>query len=136
MTQRRNTRQRQLVLEAVMGRCDHPTADEVFIEVREKDAKIGRATVYRNLHLLVNEGVLTSVRSEGAERFDRRCDGHAHVVCQSCGRVEDVMLPARDHLDDAVEKATGFEVVSHETMFSGLCPACQAQAQTKPAETA
>ena len=47
--QKRNTKQRELVLEAVINRRDHPTADEIFADVRERDGKISRGTVYRNL---------------------------------------------------------------------------------------
>ena len=52
--ERRNTRQRQLVLEAVQELCDHPTADEIYLRVREQDDHISRGTVYRNLHLLAD----------------------------------------------------------------------------------
>ena len=55
--ERRNTRQRQLVLDAVRELDDHPTADEVYLRVREKDEHVSRGTVYRNLHILVESGV-------------------------------------------------------------------------------
>jgi Fe2+ or Zn2+ uptake regulation protein len=125
MQQRRNTHQRQLVLEAVQGRCDHPTADDIYLEVRARDQRISRATVYRNLHLLAEDGQITSVRVPGGERFDRRRDDHTHVVCRVCGAVADAPLPYLDELDEDVARATGYEVTSHEILFEGICPTCQ-----------
>ena len=54
--QRRNTKQRKLVLDAVRQSYNHPTADEIYNVVREQDDKISRGTVYRNLNLLADAG--------------------------------------------------------------------------------
>ena len=60
--QRRNTRQRRLVLDAVRALHNgHPTADDVFVEVRRHDGRISRGTVYRNLSLLSDEGIGTMI---------------------------------------------------------------------------
>ena len=80
MTERRNTRQRQLVLEEVRSRHDHPTAEQIFDEVHKVDEHLSRATVYRNLHLLADEGIILSIKAPGGERFDLRTDEHAHVI--------------------------------------------------------
>lgn len=125
-TPRRNTRQRQLVLDAVRARCDHPTAEDVFLDVRAIDERVSRGTVYRNLNLLAETGVITTVTTSGPMRFDRRCDGHGHVVCRSCGTVADAPLPYDASLDAAAMEATGFRIDSHSMVFEGLCPACRA----------
>lgn len=125
--QRRNTRQRKLVLDAVRASNDHPTADDIYLAVRESDSKISRGTVYRNLNLLVEEGAILSVKTPGGSRFDWRCDDHAHIVCTSCGRVVDAPLVYDRALDAAVGEATGFSPLSHYTIFEGLCPTCRAQ---------
>lgn len=65
MTERRNTRQRQLVLEEVRSRHDHPTAEQIFDEVHKVDEHLSRATVYRNLHLLADEGIILSIKAPG-----------------------------------------------------------------------
>ena len=70
-TLRRNTRQRQLVLDAVRARCDHPTAEDIFLDVRTIDERVSRGTVYRNLNLLAETGVIATVKAPGAMRFDR-----------------------------------------------------------------
>ena len=123
--ERRNTRQRQLVLEAVQGLCDHPTADEIYLRVREQDDHISRGTVYRNLHLLADTGEILSVKTPGGERFDRRMDHHAHLVCSECGTVIDVPMSKQDDFCRQIERSTGYASVSTSTILTGVCPACQ-----------
>lgn len=124
-TQRRNTRQRQMILDEVRSRCDHPTANDVYEGVRARSPHVSRATVYRNLHLLVEQGEIKSVPTPTGEHFDLLCDDHAHAVCRACGAVADACIPHRADLDDEVSRETGWEIRSHETIFYGLCPDCR-----------
>lgn len=125
--QRRNTRQRRLVLDAVRALHDHPTVDEVFNEVRRHDDRVSRGTVYRNLALLADEGSVQMLKTPGGNRFDDRCDPHAHLICTSCGTVCDLELPYESAQDDAAMRETGFSQVTHYAFFEGVCPACQAR---------
>lgn len=124
-TQRRDTKQRQTVLAAVMGRSDHPTADEIYAEVRRADEKISRGTVYRNLGLLSEEGQVNHVKVPGADRYDGRLDRHYHILCVRCKTVADVPVPYEDGADTTAENLTGFFVERHRTVFEGLCPKCR-----------
>lgn len=125
--QRRNTRQRKLVLDAVRALHDHPTADEVFTEVRRHDDHISRGTVYRNLSLLSEEGEIQMLKTPGGSRFDDRCDHHAHLLCTSCGTVCDLALPYDAEADASTALDTGYAAVSHYTFYEGICPSCQAR---------
>lgn len=129
--QRRNTKQRTLVLDAVRNRCDHPTAEEIYLDVRSRDGKISRATVYRNLRLLEQTHAITCVKAPGGDRFDLRLDAHCHVVCTECGAVIDATVPYDAEADASVAQATGYAIASHSTIFEGLCPTCQAKAHAK-----
>lgn len=122
---RRNTRQRQLVLDAVRARCDHPTAEDIYQDVRAIDGKVSRGTVYRNLNLLTETGTITTVKAPGTARFDWRCDGHGHAVCRRCGAVADIRLPYDAELDERAGAESGFSVDSHSLVFEGTCPACR-----------
>lgn len=130
MADRRNTRQRQLVLDAVRSRCDHPTADQVYQAVRAQDCHVSRATVYRNLHLLADAGDILSIKVPGGERFDLQADAHPHIICSSCGRVADVPFERggayEDTLDERASLATSWQVSTHSLVFTGLCPHCVA----------
>ncbi|MBS5451784.1 MAG: transcriptional repressor [Coriobacteriia bacterium] len=125
-TQRRNTRQRQLVLDAVRTHNDHPTADEIYVDLRADDPRISRGTVYRNLRLLSESGEIRTFKVPGGDRFDWRVDDHAHVVCLGCGCVCDAPIDYQTELDEHVERQTGFSIDSHHTLFEGLCPNCRA----------
>ncbi len=121
---RRSTRQRQMVLDAVLSRGDHPSAEDVYLAVRERDGRISRGTVYRNLNLLADEGAIQMVKTPQGGRFDRRRDAHAHIVCTSCGRMFDLALPYDHALDGRARRETGFADVTHHALFEGVCPEC------------
>lgn len=124
MADRRNTRQRQLVLDVVRSRYDHPTVEQIYDAVHARDGHVSRATVYRNLHLLAEQGQILSIKAPGGERFDLRADCHPHIVCTSCGAVEDVLMDFDDHLDEHAAATTEWAVQSHAIIFTGLCPRC------------
>lgn len=125
---RRNTRQRQLVLNAVRSRCDHPTADQIYSDIYATNPHVSRATVYRNLHLLAEEGSILAVKAPDAERFDLRTDDHAHLVCSACGAVVDIGIPypLDEGFETQVSSDTGYTVTRHYTVLEGICPNCQA----------
>ncbi|HMM06737.1 MAG TPA: transcriptional repressor [Clostridiales bacterium] len=121
----RNTKQRQLVLDAVRGRCDHPSADQIYLTVRGIDNRISRGTVYRNLNVLVQQGEILHVKLPHTDRFESRLDNHYHLLCTGCGAVSDVPLPYRGELDEQTAKETGYTIERHRAVFEGLCPACR-----------
>lgn len=122
--QRRNTRQRQVVLDVVRGRCDHPTAEQIYQAVAERDPKISRGTVYRNLAVLAQGGEILQIEAPNANHYDLRCDPHHHLICTACGHVVDVEVEYHPELDDDVAQATGYVVSGHQTLFKGVCPNC------------
>ncbi len=121
----RNTKQRSLVLDVVREHYDHPTAEQIYQDVHDRNSKVSRATVYRNLNLLDENGEIQQVAAPVANRFDLRCDPHYHMMCVQCGSVVDAPLEYQKAYDELVAKTSGFQVVSHQTLFKGLCPDCQ-----------
>lgn len=125
MKKQRNSRQRQAILDAVSERCDHPTADQIYLDVRARDDKISRGTVYRNLGILSENGEITNVKVPSADRYDSRLDRHYHIFCTDCGRVFDAPLSYHAEYDGQIEEETGFEISRHRMIFEGLCPDCK-----------
>lgn len=125
MKQQRNTKQRQLVLDTVRLRRDHPSADQVYLEVRALDDRISRGTVYRNLAILVRQGEILQVKLPNTDRFEGRSDKHYHIVCTACGSVSDMPLPYQEELDGQAAEKTGYAIEKHRTVFEGLCPNCR-----------
>lgn len=129
-TARRMTRQRQVVLGAVMKNPFHPTADEVYTEVRKILPKTSLATVYRNLEALVAVGSIRRLEPDQTPmRFDGDLSEHYHVTCMKCGNIEDAPFEACDRNLETLEKALGrltkYGVFGHRLEFIGLCAYCK-----------
>ncbi len=134
MTERK-TKQKHIVLEAVKARNDHPTAEEIYSDVHSIDARISRATVYRNLHQLAKNGEISYIDLvPDAGRYDRRSDRHHHMLCEVCGSVSDAPVDYSDSEDRKLEKITGFSVRRHEVIFRGVCVKCLAEMDAKRGE--
>lgn len=124
MKNQRNSKQRKMILDAVMARCDHPTADQIYLDARAKNEKISRGTVYRNLGLLSEHEAVTNVKVPAADRYDSRLDRHYHIFCTGCGKVFDAPLDYHTEYDARIEAETGFQIHRHRLFFEGLCPDC------------
>ena len=123
--ERRNTIQKQLVLQAVAELANHPTADEVYSLVVKDHPTVSKATVYRNLASLSDDGRLRHIKMpSGADLFDHQTFGHNHIECILCGRLEDAPLEDQTALNAQAAAATGYRCVEHEIVFRGICPAC------------
>lgn len=124
MKKQRNSRQRKLILDIVASRHDHPTADQIYLDVRTQDSQISCGTVYRNLGILSENGEIANVKVPAADRYDSRLDRHYHMFCTGCKRVFDVPLEYQEQYDEQVEKETGFKISRHRLFFEGLCQEC------------
>jgi len=121
---RRDTKQKNLILSVVKGRCDHPTAEQIYEEVHSLDEKISRGTVYRNLNVLSEDGEVYHVKVPGADRFDKTRENHYHVICLRCGAVIDAPINYVENFNKTVEEKTGYKVFRHTMTFEGICPEC------------
>ena len=122
----RNTVQRSLVLSAMEHLHKHPTADEVYEYLHTDHPGISKATVYRNLNVLCENGDLFRLSlPSAADRFDLAPHAHYHVKCRCCGKIEDVDIPYLESLQQEVSQATGYALNTYQMVFEGVCPACQ-----------
>lgn len=124
MKTRRKSKQREMVLEAVRSRCDHPSANDIYLDVCSRSPRISRGTVYRNLNYLADAGEIRPVQAPGADRFDRRREPHYHLRCTGCGKVSDVSIPYRKEIDTTLSEESGYQNIQHAAMFEGVCPDC------------
>ncbi len=124
----RNTLQRRLVLETVQRMHNHPTADEIYREIAAENTLISKATVYRNLKILSQQGEIQHIPiPDGADCFDFNTIPHYHLECRHCLRVFDVSMPYQTKLYDQIEGCEDFLIESHDILFRGLCPECRAE---------
>ncbi|MCL7487790.1 MAG: transcriptional repressor [Desulfobulbaceae bacterium] len=121
----RLTTQRQIILEELSKVKTHPTASELYDMVRKRLPRIGLGTVYRNLELMAENGMILKLEVGGTQkRFDATTDTHYHIRCSGCGRVDDIDTPVVDDLVREAAEATSYEVLGHHVEFSGRCPSC------------
>jgi len=119
------TMQRRVILEAVLKRKDHPTADQIYEEVQEQIPQLSRTTIYRVLDALVELGVIRRMQQTGGARFDGKVDRHHHLVCIRCGKIIDLEDTALDKLSVPRRKLKGFKIDNFSVHFSGICSDCQ-----------
>ncbi|MFC1909315.1 Fur family transcriptional regulator [Chloroflexota bacterium] len=123
---RRDTRQREAILNVLRQAASHPTADWVYDEVRKVIPNISKGTVYRNLKVLRERGDISELNLSGTvSRYEGNQDNHYHFRCEKCGRVFDLDEPVNRELDESVAKRTGFKVSYHQLEFRGICNDCQ-----------
>lgn len=123
----RNTLQRKAVLSAVqsLNGC-HPTAADIFVEVRTSHPSMSLATVYRALHALVEQNSISEMRVDNVARYDAGSVSHHHVVCRRCGSITDVGADALPSTFlRTLERKTGFQLDRNPLQISGVCPACR-----------
>jgi Fur family transcriptional regulator, ferric uptake regulator len=123
---RRNTRQRRIILDELRRLKTHPTAAVLYQIVRRRLPRISLGTVYRNLELLAGCDTIRKLDlGSGEARFDGDVSEHNHVRCVGCGAVQDVAGPALDLTDQFPNDWGGYHILGHRLEFLGLCPECQ-----------
>ena len=126
----RLTQQREVVLEEVRKAYHHPTADEIYENVRKKLPHISLGTVYRNLDVLAEFGLIKKIEPDFPQmRFDGNTKEHYHITCLSCGKIEDAPFEpsgrSLENLENALGNLTKYGIFGHKLEFIGLCSACR-----------
>jgi Fur family peroxide stress response transcriptional regulator len=123
---RRETLQRQTILSFLRETRSHPTADDIYETVRASLPSISKGTVYRNLKVLEETGMVSELNLDGTvSRYEFRRERHPHFRCERCGNVLDIHSRVDTDLDRRVEEETGLKIDYHQLEFRGLCQDCQ-----------
>ncbi len=122
----RLTTQRQIILEELNKVTSHPTANEVYDMVRKRLPRIGLGTVYRNLELMAESGIILKLEVGGTQkRFDATTECHYHIRCNCCDKVDDIDIPVQHHINEGAAAATNYQILGHHIEFSGICSDCR-----------
>ena len=130
-------RKRNAILSYLRGVTNHPSAEMVFTDLKQQIPDLSMGTVYRNLSLFKQQGLVSSVATvRGVERFDGNTDPHVHFICSDCDAVIDLMeMQVPESLKQVAENCCGGQVESCSLSFTGQCQSCQ-QKQAKGGESA
>ncbi|MFH1843073.1 MAG: transcriptional repressor [bacterium] len=135
----KTTRQRQSIVRIFFGLRRHVSVEELLQEVKQEYPRIGYATVYRTLHLLVESG-LAAVRrfGDGLARYEGRSEveHHDHMICTECGHIFEFFSPHLERLQEKLADEHDFQIFRHRLELYGVCrdqEACDSRRQANPA---
>lgn len=119
------SRQREAILNTLCSTKTHPTAAWIYENVRLVLPNISLGTVYRNLAMLEEDGVIRKIPvGDGREHFDGDVSGHSHFYCKQCRHITDIIIDSAEACK-TVEEQTGAIVDSGTYTFTGICCSCK-----------
>ncbi|NMO94501.1 Fur family transcriptional regulator [Paenibacillus lemnae] len=120
------TTQRQAVYDVVRQSEDHPTASDIMNRLVEKGYNLAYGTVYNSLRYLTDKQLIRELKlGESSSRYDARTDEHQHIMCEVCGKVDEVMTGIPEEWNRVVSEETGYAINHAHVVFGGVCPECQ-----------
>ena len=120
-------RQREAIKEYLNSTNMHPTADNVYLHVKEEFPNISLGTVYRNLNLLADIGDIVKISTpDGGAHFDGHTNPHYHVVCTTCGNIYDLQLDNAQiqSINNLATTQFNGTIDAHTILFYGTCEKC------------
>lgn len=124
----KNSRQREAILSSLCSRKDHPTAEQLFLDLKGEYPSLSLATVYRNLKVLENEGELIRFHTDTGDRFDADTYEHYHFNCLVCKKIIDLHSLPSGGLCTLFGDFEG-EISSCNLQLFGICPECKEKEQ-------
>lgn len=123
----RITPQRLCILEALLAANTHPSAEEIYAQVRKISPTTSLATVYKTLDTLRDMGEVMEMEiGDGRFHYDGvHPQFHPHAICTRCGTIADIELPGLSCLPVQAGEASGYEIHAQRVEFYGLCTSCQ-----------
>ena len=127
-TVRKHSRKRDALLQKLRSTDCHPSAIWIYEQVRKEIPDLSLGTVYRNLSVFKDEGLIVTVGTvKGQERYDGNTREHTHFICMDCGDIIDVELDTDSLLEDGLEEKYKLEIYHKQLTFYGKCSKCRAQ---------
>lgn len=121
----KNSGQRNAIKEYLIHTDRHPSADDVYMNVRQTYPNISLGTVYRNLSFLAEQGeVLKIVCNDKIVRYDGRIEPHYHAECRMCSRVFDIFTDSIEHINHLAALSFNGIIEGHTLIFHGICKEC------------
>ncbi len=124
------TAQREAIVEMFLRTREHVSIDELLSKVRKRQPRVGYATVYRTLKLLVDSGLAVERQfGDGQARYEVVGDHHDHLICVKCSLILEFEDDEIERLQDRIaERLGGFTVLRHRHELYGLCPKAAGEA--------
>lgn len=122
----RKSHKRDSILTLLQSVKSHPTAEWIYLELKEEIPELSLATVYRNLEQLADMGIIQKIEGEDkTTHFDGNADPHFHLSCTGCKRIFDIPHEFIAIPVDGIINEAPFEVTDYIVHFRGICPDCK-----------
>ena len=122
------TPQRTAVLEEIIKDKGHRESEEIYLALKKRGQHVSRATVYRTMDILVNNGFARKMNlGDGRARYESKVNSphHDHLVCMDCGLIVEFMDQKIEDLQDEIAIQYKFQLKRHIHQLFGLCKKCQ-----------
>lgn len=130
--QLRMTNQREIILRELRKSKRHLSADELYDIVKKVMPRISLATVYRNLEILSEAGLIGKLEISGRQkRFDSDVSDHDHIYCVVCHKVDNLDIERKDVDSEQLGAAAGYTITGYRVEIIGICPECQKKEKKK-----
>lgn len=123
---KRNTKQKDIILDILHQHRVHPTIQEIYMYAKEIFPNIGQATVYRNINKLVEEGTVIKLPNTNNEsyHYDINATPHSHLLCKKCGKIIDIFDNDYKEVARKIEKNNMLKIESITIILEGICSEC------------
>lgn len=127
----RYSQQREIIRKGLEKFCIHPSAEELYLELKHTNPNLSLATVYRNLNQLARTGEIKRIDGlSGQVHYDHNTCEHFHAICLNCGVIMDLPAEMANSLRELLGKQKDFKIVSYDILVKGYCSKCQTKGDT------
>lgn len=126
----RYSKQRENIKKGLEKFCIHPTAEELYLELKPQNPTLSLATVYRNLNQLADIEEIKKIEGlSGQVHYDHNNSEHFHMICVNCLKIIDLPAELAESLKKILNKQSEFEILSYDIAVKGLCIKCKEKGQ-------
>jgi Fur family ferric uptake transcriptional regulator len=122
------TPQRIAVLEEIIKNKGHRESEDVYMAIKTRKTHVSRATVYRTLDILVQNGFARKLNlGDGRARYEPKIDSphHDHMICNNCGKIIEFVNHEIEKIQEEIAKHHQFKLQQHIHQLFGICKECQ-----------
>ncbi len=124
----RNTPEREEIIREIFSIQKHFDVDELYLRLRNKGSKVSKASIYRNIPLILECGLIREVWHEDGHMHYEQIYGarhHCHLRCVECGKVIEFVDDEIKYIEKRLEKKYDFKIIDHRLDVKGYCSKCR-----------